>query len=61
MYICYFLMSTKASSSENARGGHYTCASKIDNIFYHNDDTARVLPIDKDVIEKKAVMIVLNT
>ena len=28
------------------------CASKVDNIFYHNDD--KVLPIDKDVIEKKS-------
>ena len=53
MYICYFLVSTKASSRGNARGGHYTCASKIDNIFLHNDDAARVLSIDKDVIEKK--------
>ena len=54
-------MSTKPSSSENARGGHYTCASKVDNIFYHNDDAAQVLPIDKDVIEKKVVMLLLQS
>ena len=54
-----FSIGNREHKKKNARGGHYTCASKIDNIFYHNDDAARVLPIDKDVIEKKAVMIVL--
>ena len=59
MSYAYIIIYTLLSSSENARGGHYTCASKINNIFYHNKDNSEIFPIDENIIEKKVTMMVL--
>ena len=46
--------------SNRSDGGHYVCASKINNSFYLNDDSKSVKVIDLSSIKKRVSLLAIE-
>ncbi len=49
--IKYFLF------SDSVEAGHYVTASKLDNIWYLNDDSQKIKPVSIEYIQKYVVFL----
>ena len=41
-------------------GGHYVCATKVNNVYYLNDDDKPIRIVSQDFVEKNSVLLAIR-